>query len=79
MPTAIKNQLAGVDYLTFSNVNSIGKCNKPGPFTVNKRNSRFSKRLLAMQSALEMQSLRMHNFTTGQVEEQVFQDDFGES
>jgi hypothetical protein len=52
LPTSIKNQLSGMDYLTYSHVNNIGKGEIQGPFMANKRNSRFSKRLMAMQKAL---------------------------
>lgn len=47
LPTGIKNQLAGMEFLSYTNVNNIGKSTNPtGPFVGNKRNSRFSKRLL---------------------------------
>jgi hypothetical protein len=62
MPTSIKNQLSSVDYLTFSNINNLGKNPQTGPFTVNKRNSRFSKRLMAMQNALQMQDIKVRDF-----------------
>ena len=74
MPTAIKNQLAGMEYLTYANVNKIGKLQQTGLCVPNKRNSRFSKRLMAMQSALIMQDLKIRNIETGEVEEQFFYD-----
>jgi hypothetical protein len=72
MPTAIKNQLAGMEYLTYSNVNNIGNLQQTGTCIQNKRNSRFSKRLMAMQNALIMQDLKIRNIETGVVEEHSF-------
>jgi len=66
LPTGIKNQLAELEYLGYTNVNNIGKSNNTtGPFTGNKRNSRFSKRLLEMQKALQMQDMKMLQLQSG--------------
>jgi hypothetical protein len=68
LPTSIKNQLSGVEYLTYSHVNNIGKFDIQGPFMANKRNSRFSKRLMAMQKALQMQGLKLQFMETGNIQ-----------
>lgn len=76
LPTSIKNQLSGVDYLTYAHVNNIGKFDIQGPFMANKRNSRFSKRLVAMQKALQMQGLKLHCMETGTVQEHMFNNEY---
>ncbi len=65
MPTAIKNQLSGMDFLSVSNVNKIGNMSVTGPFPVNKRNSCFSKRLMEMHKALQLQDIKMRGIETG--------------
>ena len=69
MPTGIKNQLAGMEFLSYANVNNIGTSNnQSGPFVGNKRNSRFSKRLLEMQKALQLQDMKMRHLETGKAQ-----------
>lgn len=69
MPTGIKNQLSGMEFLSYANVNNIGTGNnQSGPFVGNKRNSRFSKRLLEMQKALQLQDMKMRHLETGKAQ-----------
>lgn len=76
LPTGIKNQLVEMEYLSYSNVNNIGKCSVPsGPFIGNKRNSRFSKRLLEMQKALQLQDMKMLSLQSGRNEQSMFDDE----
>lgn len=76
LPTGIKNQLAGLEYLSYANINNIGKYNNPADLpTGNKRNSRFSKRLLEMQKALELQDMKMMRIQSGKVEENIFNEE----